>query len=64
MPKLKTKSAAKKRFKVTASGLVAAKYANKSHFLRRRPKDMKRSARGMHVLSKPDQALVKTYFRG
>ncbi len=59
MPKLKNKSSAKKRFKFTATGLVKAKFANKSHFLRRRSKDMKRNARGTKVLAKGDASLVK-----
>lgn len=64
MPKLKTKSAAAKRFKVTATGKIAAKYSHKSHFLRRRSQDMKRSARGMKILAPCDQKLVKSYFGG
>jgi large subunit ribosomal protein L35 len=63
MPKLKSKSSAKKRFKVTASGLIKAKYSCKQHFLRRRSKSMKRSHRGMKVLSKGDMSLVKQYVR-
>lgn len=63
MPKLKSKSSAKKRFKVTATGLIKAKYACKSHFLRRRSKTMKRSNRGMKVLSAADMGLAKQYVR-
>lgn len=33
MPKLKTKSSAKKRFKLTASGKIKRKHAFKSHIL-------------------------------
>ncbi len=62
MPKLKTKSSAKKRFKVTASGLIRASYGCKQHFLRRRTKTMKRSNRGTFVLCHADQGLVKKYF--
>lgn len=64
MPKMKSKSAAKKRFKLTASGLIKAKGAGKQHFMRRRPQDMIRSSRAMKLLSEPDQKLAKTYFRG
>ena len=63
MPKLKSKSSAKKRFKVTASGLIKAKFSCKQHFLRRRSKTMKRSNRGMKVLAKGDMSLVKQYVR-
>ncbi|MDR0484986.1 MAG: 50S ribosomal protein L35 [Alphaproteobacteria bacterium] len=64
MPKLKSKSSAKKRFKVTANGLIKVGYGCKQHFLRRRTKTMKRSARGMGVLSVADTKFVKTYVRG
>ncbi|MFL1780464.1 50S ribosomal protein L35 [Candidatus Hepatincolaceae symbiont of Richtersius coronifer] len=59
MPKLKAKSSVKKRFKLTASGLVRAKFACKNHFLRRRSKTMKRSNRGTKVLFSGDARLVK-----
>ena len=61
--KIKSKSAAKKRFKVTATGLIKAGYGCKQHFLRRRTKTMKRSARGTHVLCAADMKLVKKYVR-
>ncbi len=63
MPKLKNKSSAKKRFKFTACGKIKAKFANKSHFLRRRSQKMKRSSRGMKVLFSGDAGLVKSFFR-
>ena len=50
MPKMKTKSAAKKRFKVTASGKVLAAVGAKRHNLRKRPQKMKRTSRGTFVL--------------
>ncbi len=54
MPKLKTHSGAKKRFKVTASGKVKAQHAGKRHGMRKRPQSMKREARGTKVLFKTD----------
>ena len=45
MPKMKTKSGAKKRFRLTASGKVRGNVACKKHNLRRRPQKMIRSAR-------------------
>jgi large subunit ribosomal protein L35 len=63
MPKLKTKSGAKKRFRLTATGLVRANVAYKKHFLRRRPQKMKRQARGTFVLRPGDSRLVKSYMR-
>jgi large subunit ribosomal protein L35 len=52
MPKMKTKSGAKKRFKVTARGKVLAAYGNKRHNLRKRSQSMKRKARGTKTLAK------------
>ncbi|MCW2244890.1 large subunit ribosomal protein L35 [Azospirillum fermentarium] len=58
MPKLKTKSGAKKRFKVTAGGKVRAGAANKRHCLEHKSPDMKRSARGMMTLCDADARIV------
>lgn len=58
MPKLKTKSGAKKRFKVTATGKVRAQAAFKRHCLEQKSPNMKRNARGMMTLSEPDQRIV------
>lgn len=64
MPKIKTHSGAKKRFKVTASGKVKAGYAGKRHGLRKRTQKMKRNARGMKVLFKTDgDNIIKHYLR-
>ncbi len=46
MPKMKTKSGAKKRFRLTANGKVRGSAAFLSHNLRRRSQKMKRQARG------------------
>ena len=61
MPKLKTKSSAKKRFSRTASGKVKANRAFKRHNLRKRTQKMKRKARGSMVLSDADAKIVKGY---
>ena len=58
MPKMKTKSSTKKRFRVTGSGKVLMNHAYKRHMLRRRPQKMKRTARGTRVMSKPDQRII------
>ena len=42
MPKMKTKSGAKKRFRLTASGKVRFNPANKRHMLINKPQKMKR----------------------
>ena len=62
MPKLKTKSAAKKRFKVTATGKVLAQAAGKRHGMIKRTKKFIRNARGTAVLFKSDGDNIKKYF--
>ncbi|MGE4218726.1 MAG: 50S ribosomal protein L35 [Alphaproteobacteria bacterium] len=62
MPKLKNKSAAKKRFRFTGTGKVRAGSSYLSHNLRRRPKKMKRQARGTHVLVDADAKIIKRNF--
>ena len=61
MPKMKTKSSAKKRFKMTASGRVKAGQAGKRHGMIKRSRKFIRNARGTTILSKQDEGLVKTY---
>lgn len=62
MPKIKTKSSAKKRFKVTATGKVLAAHSGKRHNMRKRSQSMIRKARGMDVLHKAEQKRIKNYF--
>ena len=61
MPKMKTKSSAKKRFKMTASGKVKAAQAGKRHGMIKRSNDFIRDARGTTTLSAPDTKIVKKY---
>ena len=61
MPKMKTKSGAKKRFRITANGKVRGNPAFLSHNLRRRSQKMKRQARGTMILSDPDAKVVKRF---
>ena len=61
MPKLKTKSSAKKRFIFTATGQVIAQPAFKRHNLRKRPQKMKRQTRGTMLLSSRDVKSVVKY---
>ena len=61
MPKMKTKSGAKKRFSRTGSGKIKYKPAHKRHRLISKPKQMKRKARGTTTLQKGDAKLVLTY---
>ena len=61
MPKMKTKSSAKKRFKVTASGRVKAAQAGKQHGMIKRSNKFLCNARGTNTLCKADEGIVKTY---
>lgn len=54
MPKMKTKSAAKKRFKITATGKVVAAAAGKRHGMIKRTNKFIRDARGTMVLAEAD----------
>jgi len=58
MPKMKTKSAVKKRFRLTGSGKVRANVAHKRHMLTAKPKQMKRQARGTMILKDCDAGIV------
>jgi large subunit ribosomal protein L35 len=61
MPKMKTKSGAKKRFKVTGTGRVVAAQAGKRHGMIKRSTKFIRQARGTTILSAPDEKIVKSY---
>jgi large subunit ribosomal protein L35 len=61
MPKLKTKSSAKKRFRLTGSGKVRGNVALKQHGMSKRPQKMKRKARGTMILCAQDARIVKSY---
>jgi large subunit ribosomal protein L35 len=62
MPKIKTKSGAKKRFKVTATGKVLFQQSRKRHGMIKRTKKQIRQLRGTSVLFKTDGDNVKKYF--
>jgi large subunit ribosomal protein L35 len=59
MPKMKTKSSCKKRFKVTASGRVVAAQAGKQHGMIKRSNKFLRNARGTTTLCKADEGIIK-----
>ncbi|NOX73609.1 MAG: 50S ribosomal protein L35 [Alphaproteobacteria bacterium] len=61
MPKLKTKSGAKKRFKVTASGKIMVQPSGKKHGMIKRTNKFLRNARGMTELSAPDTRIVRKF---
>ena len=61
MPKMKTKSGAKKRFKLTASGKVRAGQAGKRHGMIKRTNKQIRNKRGTTTLSEQDARIVKKF---
>ena len=61
MPKMKTKSGAKKRFKVTASGRVKVAQAGKRHGMIKRSNKFIRQARGTTTLSAQDEKIAKKF---
>jgi large subunit ribosomal protein L35 len=59
MPKMKTHSGAKKRFKVTPKGKVIARHAMTSHILGKKSAKRKRRLSNDFVLAKPQEAYAK-----
>ena len=59
MPKVKTHSSAKKRFKVTGSGKIKRFQARTSHMMRNKSKKAKLRLRDSALVSKADEKRVK-----
>ena len=59
MPKMKTKSGAKKRFKITGSGKIKRKHAFKSHILTKKETKQKRNLTKSGLVNKADEKNVK-----
>lgn len=64
MPKLKTKSAIKKRFSLTGTGKVKGTQSFKRHNLLCKSQKMKRNARGNTILSEVVSKIIKKYLIG
>ena len=58
MPKMKTKSSAKKRFKLTGTGKIKRKHAFKSHILTKKSKKRKLKLRHSGLVHKADEMNV------
>lgn len=63
MPKMKTKSSAKKRFKVTGTGKLKRKHAFKSHILTKKSKKRKLALTHDALVHKNDMKSIKTQLR-
>ena len=61
MPKLKTKSSAKKRFKISAKGKVMMAQAGKRHGMIKRTNSQIRKQRGTTIMTKQDSKIVRSY---
>lgn len=59
MPKMKTKSAAKKRFKITGTGLVKRKHAYHSHILTKKTNKRKRALGHQTIVEQANMAAVR-----
>jgi large subunit ribosomal protein L35 len=59
MPKVKTKSGAKKRFKLTGTGKIKRKHAFKSHILTKKSTKRKRNLTHIGLVHKSDEPRVK-----
>lgn len=59
MPKMKTNSSAKKRFKLTGTGKIARKNAFKSHILTKKSTKRKRNLTHTSLVSPADMGNVK-----
>ena len=59
MPKMKTRRAAAKRFKITGSGRIKRNKANHSHMLIRRSNSAKRKMRQSDLVDSSEEKRVK-----
>ena len=59
MPKMKTKSSAKKRFKLTGTGKIKRKHAFKSHILTKMSTKRKRNLTNSALVDKSNEKQVK-----
>ncbi|MDY0089911.1 MAG: 50S ribosomal protein L35 [Flavobacteriaceae bacterium] len=63
MPKMKTKSGAKKRFKITGTGKIKRKHAYKSHILTKKSKKRKLALTHTTLVHESDERSVKEQLR-
>jgi len=64
MPKMKTKSGAKKRFALTGTGKIKRKHAYKSHILTKKTIKRKRNLTYSTLVNKADEANIKEMLQG
>ncbi len=59
MPKMKTKSGAKKRFVLTGTGKIKRKHAYKSHILTKKSTKRKRNLTYFTIIDKADEKNIR-----
>ena len=59
MPKVKTKSCAKKRFRLTGTGKIKRHHAYHSHILTKKTKKQKRNLCGATLVDRSDKKQVR-----
>jgi large subunit ribosomal protein L35 len=59
MPKMKTHSGAKKRFKLTGSGKLMRQQANRRHYLEHKPSTLTRRLASDQMVAKADTRVIK-----
>jgi len=64
MPKMKSKSGAKKRFKLTGSGKIKRKHAYKSHILTKKSTKRKRNLTYSTTVDKTDEKNIRVMLQG
>ncbi len=64
MPKMKTKSGAKKRFVLTGSGKIKRKHAYKSHILTKKSTKRKRNLTYFTIIDKADEKNIRRMILG
>jgi large subunit ribosomal protein L35 len=64
MPKMKTKSGAKKRFVLTGSGKIKRKHAYKSHILTKKSTKRKRNLTYFTIIDKADEKNIRRMIKG
>ncbi len=63
MPKMKTKSGAKKRFVLTGTGKIKRKHAFKSHILTKKSTKQKRNLTYSTIIKKVDEKNIRRMIR-
>ena len=64
MPKMRSRSGAKKRFKKTGTGKIKRATAYRSHILTSKSRKRKRKLRGPHLVSPADHHAVTRMLQG